>query len=307
MGKCIAVITPIKHLNGVYELLQTKGEVFMLEEGDINEVKELLVKENIDTIFCNPNQQTYKIDKELLDGTNVTLINTCSTGMNHIDVEYCKSSGIEIYSLTNDYELINELPSTSELAFGLLIDLMRNITISNNVTKRNKTWDYLPFVGQQMKDFKVGIIGYGRLGKMMAKFCRAFDADVYIYDPYSDESNIDTLEELFDICDAVSLHVHVSDETKYMIDYQLLSRNVKFLVNTSRGEIVNESDVIRALKECKLWGYGTDVIEDEFGNIENSPFFNLENSKLNCIFTPHIGGMTIQGQTKAYKWAVNKL
>jgi D-3-phosphoglycerate dehydrogenase len=92
-----------------------------------------------------------------------------------------------------------------------------------------------------------------------------------------------------------------------MIDYDLLSRGVKFLVNTSRGEIVNECDVIRALKECKLWGYGTDVIEDEFGNIENSPFFNLENSKLNCIFTPHIGGMTIQGQTKAYKWAVNKL
>jgi D-3-phosphoglycerate dehydrogenase / 2-oxoglutarate reductase len=303
----IAVLTPISHLDGVYELLQTKGEVFMLEEGDRNEVRELLVKEKIDTILCNPNQQTYKIDYSLLYNTSVSLINTCSTGMNHIDVDYCNEQGIKIHSLTKDYDLINDLPSTSELAFGLLLDLMRNITMSNNVTKRDKSWDYLPFVGQQMKDFKVGIIGYGRLGKMMAKFCRAFDADVYIYDPYSDESNIDTLEELFDICDAVSLHVHVSDETKYMIDYQLLSRNVKFLVNTSRGEIVNESDVIRALKECKLWGYGTDVIEDEFGNIENSPFFNLENSKLNCIFTPHIGGMTIQGQTKAYKWAVNKL
>ena len=303
----IAVLTQISHLDGVYELLQTKGEVFMLEEGDRNEVRELLVKEKIDTILCNPNQQTYKIDYSLLYNTSVSLINTCSTGMNHIDVDYCNEQGIKIHSLTKDYDLINDLPSTSELAFGLLLDLMRNITMSNNVTKRDKSWDYLPFVGQQMKDFKVGIIGYGRLGKMMAKFCRAFDADVYIYDPYSDESNIDTLEELFDICDAVSLHVHVSDETKYMIDYQLLSRNVKFLVNTSRGEIVNESDVIRALKECKLWGYGTDVIEDEFGNIENSPFFNLENSKLNCIFTPHIGGMTIQGQTKAYKWAVNKL
>ena len=303
----IAVLTPISHLDGVYELLQTKGEVFMLEEGDRNEVRELLVKEKIDTILCNPNQQTYKIDYSLLYNTSVSLINTCSTGMNHIDVDYCNEQGIKIHSLTKDYDLINDLPSTSELAFGLLLDLMRNITMSNNVTKRDKSWDYLPFVGQQMKDFKVGIIGYGRLGKMMAKFCRAFDADVYIYDPYSDESNIDTLEELFDICDAVSLHVHVSDETKYMIDYDLLSRNVKFLVNTSRGEIVNEYDVIRALKECKLWGYGTDVIEDEFGNIENSPFFNLENSKLNCIFTPHIGGMTIQGQTKAYKWAVNKL
>ena len=303
----IAVITPIRHLDGVYELLQTKGEVFMLEDGDINEVRELLIKEKIDTIVCNPNQQTYKIDYSLLYNTNVSIINTCSTGMNHIDVEYCNKEGIKIYSLTKDYDLINDLPSTSELAFGLLLDLMRNITISNNVTKRDRTWDYLPFVGQQMKDYKVGIVGYGRLGKMMAKFCRAFDAEVYIYDPYSDESNIDTLEELFDICDAVSLHVHVSDETKYMINYDLLSRGVRFLVNTSRGEIVNEYDVIRALKENKLWGYGADVIEDEFGSVELSPFFNLENRELNCIFTPHIGGMTIQGQTKAYKWAVNKL
>ena len=303
----IAVITPIKHLDGVYELLQTKGEVFMLEEGDINEVRELLIKENIDTILCNPNQQTYKIDYSLLYNTNVSLINTCSTGMNHIDVDYCKKEGIKIYSLTKDYDLINNLPSTSELAFGLLLDLMRNITMSNNVTKRDKSWDYLPFVGQQMKDYKVGIVGYGRLGKMMAKFCRAFDAEVYIYDPYSDESNVKELEYLFQICDAVSLHVHVSDETKYMIDYDLLSRNVKFLVNTSRGEIVKESGVIRALKEGKLWGYGADVIEDEFGDISKSPFFNLENSKLNCIFTPHIGGMTIQGQTKAYKWSIDKL
>ena len=126
--------------------------------------------------------------------------------MNHIDVDYCESVGIKIYSLTKDYELINQLPSTSELAFGLLLDLMRNITLSNNITKENKTWDYLPFVGQQMKDFKVGIVGYGRLGKMMAKYCRAFDAQVYIYDPYSDESNVRKLEDLFQICDAVSLH-----------------------------------------------------------------------------------------------------
>jgi D-3-phosphoglycerate dehydrogenase len=303
----IAVTTPVKHLQGIESLLSTKGEIFYLEEGTKSEVRELLLKENIDVILCNPNQQTYKIDQELLENTTVSLINTCSTGMNHIDQEYCKLNEIKIYSLTKDYQLINNLPSTSELAFGLLLDLMRNITISNNEVKQNKTWDYLPFVGQQMKDFKVGIVGYGRLGKMMAKYCKAFDAEVYIFDPYSDESNVKELEDLFQICDAVSLHVHVSDETKYMIDYDLLSRNIKFLVNTSRGEIVKESDVIRALKEGKLWGYGADVIEDEFGDIKDSPFFSLENSKLNYIFTPHIGGMTIQGQTKAYTWAINKL
>jgi len=307
MKKNIAVVTPITHLDGVLELLKSKGNVFMLEHGTIDQVRELLLNNPIDAIFCNPNQQSYKIDEGLLRGTAVRIINTASTGLNHIDLEYCESVGIEIQCHKNDFELINQLPSTSELAFGLLLDLMRNITMSNNVTKRDKSWDYLPFVGQQLKDYKVGIVGYGRLGKMMAKFCNAFDAEVYIYDPYSDESNIDSLEELFDICDAVSLHVHVTDETRHMIDYDLLSRNVNFLVNTSRGEIVNETDIIRALKECKLWGYGADVIEDEFGDPSKSPFFDLENSKLNCIFTPHIGGMTIQGQTKAYKWSIDKL
>ena len=81
MIKKIAVITPVSHLEGVVELLLTKGKVFLSEESTKDQVKELLLTHNIDTILCNPNQQTYKIDKELLEGTKVTLINTCSTCM----------------------------------------------------------------------------------------------------------------------------------------------------------------------------------------------------------------------------------
>jgi D-3-phosphoglycerate dehydrogenase len=303
----IAVTTPVKHLQGIEELLNSKGEVYYLEEGTKSEVRQLLLKENIDTIVCNPNQQTYKIDKELLNNTSVTLINTCSTGTNHIDIDYCSSKNIKVYSLTKDYDLLNNLPSTAELSFGLLLDLMRNITYSNNEVKGKKTWNYVPFIGQQMKDFKVGIVGYGRLGKMMANYCKAFEADVYIYDPYSDASNVQNLEDLFKICDAVSLHVHVNKSTIHMVNYKLLCHNVKYLVNTSRGEIVNELDIVRALKEHKLKGYAADVLENEFDDIKNSPLLQLENSELNCILTPHIGGMTIQGQTKAYTWAINKL
>ena len=256
----IAVITPVKHLEGIEKLLATKGNVVYYETASKLEVKKALLKHQIDTILCNPNQQTYKIDKELLGGTKVTLINTCSTGMNHIDVDYCNDNNIKIYSLTKDMDLINDLPSTSELAFGLMMSLLRKIPQGkNHVSKYN--WDYTQFMGRQIKDLNIGIIGYGRLGKMMFNYCKAFGANVYVYDPYVSHT-FSNLEEIFTKCDVISLHVHVTDETKYMINKDLLGLAQKdlYIINTSRGEIVNELDIVDALNTGKLTGYGTDVI-----------------------------------------------
>jgi len=305
----IAVITPIKHLKGITNLLESKGQIFYLEEGTKNQVRNLLLSNHIDTILCNPNQQTYKIDKELLEGTNIKLINTCSTGMNHIDQKYCRSQNITIYSLTRDMELINNLPSTSELAFGLMLSLLRNIPKCNNHVSKYY-WDYTQFMGRQVKDLKIGIIGYGRLGKMMEKYCKAFDAQVTIYDPYIFPNQTKkSLENMFVNCDVISLHVHVTDETKYMINKKLLGLSKKdlYIINTSRGEIVNENNIVEALKNKKLSGYGTDVVEHEFNDLKKSPIINAMNEGENIIVTPHIGGMTIEGQTKAYKWSISKL
>tara|TARA_R110000824_G_scaffold118242_2_gene270489 strand:+ start:1525 stop:2448 length:924 start_codon:yes stop_codon:yes gene_type:complete len=305
----IAVITPIKHLKGITNLLESKGQIFYLEEGTKNQVRNLLLSNHIDTILCNPNQQTYKIDKELLEGTNIKLINTCSTGMNHIDQKYCRSQNITIYSLTRDMELINNLPSTSELAFGLMLSLLRNIPKCNNHVSKYY-WDYTQFMGRQVKDLKIGIIGYGRLGKMMEKYCKAFDAQVTIYDPYIFPNQTKkSLENMFVNCDVISLHVHVTNETKYMINKKLLGLSKKdlYIINTSRGEIVNENNIVEALKNKKLSGYGTDVVEHEFNDLKKSPIINAMNGGENIIVTPHIGGMTIEGQTKAYKWSISKL
>tara|TARA_R110000851_G_scaffold69994_1_gene156384 strand:+ start:5613 stop:6530 length:918 start_codon:yes stop_codon:yes gene_type:complete len=303
----IAAITPIKHLLGVQELIESKGSVFYLEEGNKQEVRNLLLEKNIDIILCNPNQQTYKIDKELLEGTNIKLINTCSTGMNHIDQEYCKENNIEIYSLTRDMDLINDLPSTSELAFGLMLSLLRKIPESKHHTL-NYQWDYTQFMGRQVKDLKIGIIGYGRLGKMMEGYCKSFGAETFIYDPYVNISQT-SLEQMFQGCDVISLHVHVTNETKYMISSKLLGLSKKglYLINTSRGEIVNEKDIVDALSINKLTGYGADVIENEFDELSKSPIIKAMNEGKNIIVTPHTGGMTIEGQTKAYTWAINKL
>ena len=213
--------------------------------------------------------------------------------------------------------LLNEpILSTSELAFGLMLSLLRSIPQSKqHVSEYN--WDYIPFIGREVKSLTIGIIGYGRLGKMMYNYCKAFGANVKVYDPYKRKDMDDAfllntyyeLTDMFKQCDVISLHVHVTDETKYMINKELLgySKKSPYIINTSRGEIVNEKDIVEALKNKVISGYGADVVENEFDDLQASPIIQAMNRGENIIVTPHTGGMTIEGQTRAYKWAINKL
>ena len=127
-------------------------------------LKEKLKNQKIEYLLTNPNKQGFILDNEVLDDSNIKLINTCSTGTNHIDKEYCLKNKIKILSLTKDYNLINDLPSTSELAFGLMINLIRNVNLSN-LSVKNFKWDYEPFIGREIRNLNLGIIGFGRLGK----------------------------------------------------------------------------------------------------------------------------------------------
>ena len=107
----IAVITPISHLNGIVDLLSTKGKVLLYEQSTKEQVRKMLLNTEANTILCNPNQQTYKIDKELLEGTKVSLINTCSTGMNHIEgtAEYMARRNMRMSSFTKNKKSIGEV------------------------------------------------------------------------------------------------------------------------------------------------------------------------------------------------------
>jgi D-3-phosphoglycerate dehydrogenase len=115
---------------------------------------------------------------------------------------------------------------------------------------------------------------------------------------------------LLERSDVISLHVHVTDETREMINKNTISKMVKrpYLINTSRGEIVNEDDIIDALRSEDLQGYATDVIRDEFGDIKNSKLVEFSmNPNNNVVITPHIAGMTKEAQEIAYHWAIDKL
>ena len=223
-------------------------------------------------------------------------------------MNYCKENKIDVWSLKEDYELINDLPSTSELAFGLMMSLLRNISDSFNHVKSGG-WDYEPFVGHQIKGKTIGIVGYGRLGKIMCDLFYGWGVNLLGYDPnvFVTTARGTPMKELIEKSDVIFLHVHVTDETRGMVDEEFLSymKEGSYLINTSRGELVDEDAIIESIKAGHLKGYGTDVIKDEFGDIQNSKLVEFSKNN-NVIITPHIGGMTIEGQTKAYHWAINK-
>ena len=312
----IICITPIKNIFGVFERLESMSDNLYYEPDiDKDALKTLLKVSGADYIFTNPNKQNYMLDEDLLQHGQIKVICTASTGTNHIDVKYCEDNGIKIISITNDHDVIDRISSTAEHTLALMLSLIRKIPISFH-SVRDGNWDWEPYVGRQLNFLTVGIIGFGRLGKLMAMYCNGLGMKVLVCDPYVDneveEWNVEQVEldELLERSDVISLHVHVTDETREMINKNTISKMVKrpYLINTSRGEIVNEDDIIDALRSEDLQGYATDVIRDEFGDIKNSKLVDESITPQDkIIITPHIAGMTKEAREIAYNLAVDKL
>ena len=308
----ILVITPVRHIAGVPEVLENIGEVTYLDDPSLNEV--ITEIESYDAIFTNPNKSKVFIGKEVLVAAkNLKVICTASTGTNHIDKVYAAQLGLPILALTEEREVISRISSTAELAFALTLACLRHVVRSHNDALEGG-WDYTKYIGRQMNCLTVGVIGYGRLGTMYANYCKAFGSRVLVYDPYKKVDNdaleqVDELEKLLAESDVVALHVHVNDETYEMIDEAVLSKmksNV-VLINTSRGDIVNEKDLVSFLKKNKECRVGTDVLADEVRNRSASPLFAYSKETDQVTITQHIGGMTRDAQEIAYGHAAKLL
>ena len=297
----ILCITPIKHLSGLFEYIKTFGDVDYFPDLLSDDFSSLDIS-SYDVIFCNPNKQNYVLNSEILHGFGGKIV-TASTGLNHIDLNYCNEAGIQVVSHTKDYALINQLPSTAELAFGLMLSLMRNIPKSV-LSVSSGEWNYEKCIGNQLFGKTIGIVGRGRLGTMMHNYCSAFGMNVEVYDPPKGYDNFDISS-----CDVITLHVHSKSDTIKMINEDFIKKmkNDSYIINTSRGEIVDEYIIVESIKNGKLSGYAADVISDEYGNREKSIIVEAMKNGLNIILTPHIGGMTWEGQHKAYKAAIDNL
>ncbi|MBP9701569.1 MAG: hydroxyacid dehydrogenase [Candidatus Pacebacteria bacterium] len=239
---------------------------------------------------------------------------TATTGLDHIDVKYAEQKGIKVLSLKGEDAFLNTITGTAELALALMISIARNIPQSIEAVLKGE-WDRESFKGHSLHGKTLGVVGLGRLGKWMARYGQAMGKKVIFTDPNveSDTYKKVSFAELLAQSDVISIHVHLTPETEYMFNAATFSKMKPnaYLVNTSRGKLVNETDLIDALEKKIIAGYATDVLDGETSfagtKIGSHPLAEYAKKNRNLLIVPHIGGMTHESRRDTDVFMAEKL
>lgn len=256
-----------------------------------------------------------RVDREVIQAaSNLIAIATPTTGLDHIDLEAAQRRDIAVLSLKGERAFLEKVTSTAEHTFALLLALVRHIPKAVRAVECYE-WRRDIFRGRELSGKTFGIVGYGRLGSMVARYALAFGMRVLAYDPYAaylPESieRCATLQELLRHSDIVSLHVDLRPETIALIDEKAfaLMKKGALLVNTARGAVVDEIALLRALENGHLAGAALDVLTDEAA-VQNripNPLIEYARTHDNLIITPHIGGASQEAIEKADLYLVEK-
>lgn len=245
---------------------------------------------------------------------NLRVVCTCSTGTDHWDVAALKARGIHRISLTTEYELLDRFTATAELAWGLLLSCRRLIPREFERSRRGEMWvDKSIALPEQLSEQTIGIVGLGRLGKMVARYAQGFGMHVLACDvkpiDMQGVTQVD-FDTLLRESDVVTLHVHLRDDTRLMIDAAALAKMKRgvTLINVSRGELIDEAALLAALESGRVAAAGLDVIQNEWDeNRVNHPLVQYARTHDNLILTPHIGGMSRTSITLAREHIAKKL
>lgn len=246
------------------------------------------------------------LDQELLNAaTDLRFIARAGAGMENIDVEHAKSLGIKCFNAPE-----GNRDAVAEHALGMLLTLFNHINTAD-VEVRNGVWKREANRGVELLGRTVGIIGYGNTGNAFAKRLSGFGVLTYAYDKFkkgfADHLVVETnLESIFQEAEVVSLHVPLTKQTHHLVNDDFLNRfNYPiYLINTSRGQVVDTEALVRGLESGKVLGACLDVLEFEkfnFEQIENQeipPAFQYLIDSPKVILTPHIAGWTQESNAK---------
>lgn len=240
-----------------------------------------------------------KVDEKIIgNAEELQVIGRAGVGYDNINVDYASKKGI-VVCYTPDGNTI----STAELTIGMMLSLIRKIPSADRSTKLGR-WDRYNFMGNELYRKTIGIIGFGKIGKAVASRVNVFGTTILAYDIINYKNSRNTvdenivrltkLDELLSLSDFVSIHLPSTNETRNMFNDNMFDKMKpgSYLINTSRGDIVSEGSLIKAIKSGHLKGAALDV------RIKEPPIRSeLENFE-NVILTPHVGGFTEESQER---------
>ena len=289
--------------------LQKRYRVF-IHEGTIPMPKKTLIEKikDMDGLICFPYDI---IDSEVIDSAkNLQVISTYSVGYDHIDLAAAKKRGIKVGYTPN--VLTN---ATADLTIGLMLDLMRRITEGDRLIRAGK-WDQIfgahDYVGVDLEGKTLGIFGMGRIGQVVAKRAKAFGLNI-VYNsrtrlPKSQEQKLEikfaSFQSLIKNCDVLSIHAPYKKQTHHVIDLNILKKMKKtaIIINTARGKLINEKDLVKALKSKTIAGAALDVFEKEpIGKSHGLTKFQ------NVVLAPHIGSSSAETRAKMAQITIQNL
>lgn len=256
------------------------------------------------------------IDRHFLaHARHLRCIGRVGAGMETIDVAYAESLGIRCLNSPE-----GNRDAVGEHAVALLLALFDKIARADSEVRQG-LWRREANRGLEVKGKTVGIIGFGNMGRSFAKRLQGFDCDIIAYDKYKPHGYAPSyveevsLSELQQRADVLSLHVPLTDETRYMVNYPFLRafQNPLYLINTSRGAMVNTADLARAMQEDLVLGTALDVIEYEDMtkdglNLDTIPAdFRYLLTQPNTVLTPHVAGWTAESKVKLAQHLAEKI
>ena len=292
----------IKELRRRYDVEVNRGKIPMPKKELISKIR------NKDGLICFPYDM---IDSEVIDAAkNLKAISTYSVGYDQIDIKYAAKKGI-VVSYTP--EVLTR--ATADLTIALILALLRRVAEGDRIIRNNK-WKIIfgpyDFLGNDLYGKTLGIFGMGRIGKVVAKRATGFEMNVLYHSRHrlskSEEKNLwiryVSLEKLFEESDIISIHIPYTKETHEIVNLQLLKsmKPTAVLINTARGKIIKEKDLIFALQKKIIAGAALDVFQKEPIDSKH-PLVKMRN----VVLTPHIGSSTQETRKKMAEIAVENL
>ena len=287
------------------ELLKKNFDVTFDQELSKNHDKLKLLINNFDVLIVRNKTQ---VNKEILENTSrLKFIGRLGVGLDNIDTEYCKKNNIYVQPATG-----MNADSVAEFVIHASLSLLKNIPLMHQETLSGN-WPRTSILSRELKGKKLGLLGFGLIAKKVSKLAKIFNSDIVAYDPFVDSSignefntKLVSKKELFESSDIISIHLPLSDSTKNLLNYNAFKQMLKkpVIINSSRGSIINEKDLLRAYDEKLISGFALDVYEVEPVQKE---FLNSLKKSTNCILTPHIAGVTEESNTRVSEFIANAI